>query len=139
MNIAADRIANLTLWVLQIFFAILFLYSGVDKCRPNAVFWIEMFGKIVRQNPNWTWFRYFTGSLEIVSAILLLIPKTSALAAALLAFTMAGAVLAHLLILRDGYASLFPAFPLLLLILIAWKRRPNRSRATKMAPVHRID
>jgi putative oxidoreductase len=124
VNLAWDRVLNLTLWVLQGLLALLFLYSGAGKWNPHALFWIELFDKIrIGQ-----WFRYFTGSLEILCAILLLIPKTSAVAAALLAFTMAGAVLTHLFILRDGYASFFPTFTLLLLILIAWKRRPSPSR-----------
>jgi len=118
VKIAWNRVLNLTLWVLQGLLALLFLYSGVDKWNPHAAFWIELFDRIrIGQ-----WFRYFTGSLEILSAILLLIPKTSAMAAVILAFTMAGAVVSHLFILRDGYATFFPAFTLLLLILVAWKR-----------------
>ncbi len=69
------------------------------------------------------WFRYFTGSLEVVCAVLLLIPGTAAIAAALLACTMAAAILTHLFILRDGYAAVLPGFPLAILIAVAWKRR----------------
>jgi uncharacterized membrane protein YphA (DoxX/SURF4 family) len=124
VKIAWERVLNLTLWVLQGVLALLFLYSGVGKWNRNAVFWIELFDKIrIGQG-----FRYFTGSLEITCAVLLLIPKTSAIAATLLAFTMAGAVVTHLFILRDGYASLFPALPLVLLVLIAWKRSPSLRR-----------
>jgi uncharacterized membrane protein YphA (DoxX/SURF4 family) len=83
---------------------------------------MELFGKVgIGQ-----WFRYFTGSLEVVCAILLLIPRTSAIAAVLLALIMAGAVATHLFILRDGYATFFPAFTLLLLVVVAWKRTPLR-------------
>jgi len=124
VKVASERVLNLTLWVLQGFLALLFLYSGADKWNPNAVFWVELFDKIrIGQ-----WFRYFTGGLEITCAILLLIPKTSAMAATLLAFTMVGAVLTHLFILRDGFSSFLPAFPLLLLILVAWKRSPSLSQ-----------
>jgi hypothetical protein len=35
---------------------------------------------------------------------------------------MAGAVVTHLFIVRDGYATFFPAFTLLLLAVVAWKR-----------------
>jgi putative oxidoreductase len=123
MKIAWDRIYNLTLWTLQGFLALLFLYSGADKWNPHAVFWIELFDKLrIGQ-----WFRYFTGALEIIGAILLLIPRTSGIAAALLALIMAGAVVTHLFILGDGYASFFPAFPFLLLLLVAWKRRLSLS------------
>jgi putative oxidoreductase len=96
----------------------LFLYSGVTKLNPKAGFWIELFARI----GTGQWFRYLVGSLELVCAILLLIPRTSATAATLLAFIMAGAVVTHLLFLRDGYASFFPAFPFLLLVVVAWKR-----------------
>lgn len=118
MKIAWDRVSNLTLWVLQIFLAVLFLYVGTSKLNLHGAFWLELFDKVgIGQ-----WFRYFTGGLEVVCAILLLIPRTSAIAAVLLAFTMVGAVAAHVFILRDGYAAFFPAFTLSLLIVVAWKR-----------------
>jgi putative oxidoreductase len=123
VKVAWNRISNLTLWVLQGLLAVLFLGSGAGKLSPHGVFWIELFARIgIGQ-----WFRYFTGGLEVICAVLLLIPRTSAIASALLACTMAGAILAHLLILRDGYAAVFPGFPLLILIVIAWRRGLGRS------------
>ena len=119
MKVAWDRVLNLTLWVLQGLLAPVFLYFGVSKFSLHGIFWIELFAKIGMGQ----WFRYFTGSLEVVCAVLLLIPRTSAIAAALLACTMAGAILTHLFILRDGYGAVFPGFPLLILIAIAWRRR----------------
>jgi putative oxidoreductase len=115
---------DLTFWVLRVFLALLFLYSGAGKWNPHGAFWIELFNKIGAGQ----WFRYFTGSLEVSGAILLLIPKTSAKAATLLALIMAGAVITHLFILRDGYAAFFPAFTLLLLVLVACKRRTSLAR-----------
>ena len=104
----------------------MFLYSGATKFSPHGIFWIELFAKIgIGQ-----WFRYFTGSLEVICAILLLIPRTSAIAAALLACTMAGAVLTHLFILGDGYAAMFPGFPLLILIAVACKHSVLMRRRT---------
>jgi putative oxidoreductase len=118
VKIAWDRVFDLTLWILQIFLAIIFLYFGASKLNPNAAYWVELFGKVgIGQ-----WFRYFTGSFEVVCAILLLIPRTSAIAAVFLALIMAGAVATHLFILRDGYATFFPAFTLLLLAVVACKR-----------------
>lgn len=99
--------------------ALVFLLFGANKLSPHGVFWIELFAKIgIGQ-----WFRYSTGILEIICAVFLLVPRTSAIAAALLACTMAGATLAHLMILRDGYAAFFPAFCLLILIVLASNRR----------------
>jgi len=122
VKIVWDRVLNLTLWVLQGFLALLFLFFGASKFSPRVVYWIALFDKIgIGQ-----WFRYFAGSLEVLGAILLLIPRTSGIAAVLLAFTMAGAVVTHLFILRDGYASFFSAFPLLLLVVVAWRRCSGR-------------
>ena len=88
------------------------LYSGASKFGPHGIFCIELFAKIgIGQ-----WFRYFTGSLEIICAVLRLIPRTSGIAAAFLACTMAGAVLTHLFILGDSYAAMFLGFPLSILI-----------------------
>lgn len=123
MKVAWNRISNLTLWTLQGLLAVLFLVSGIGKLSPHGVFWIELFAKIgIGQ-----WFRYFTGALEVICAVLLLIPRTLAIAAVLLACTMAGAILAHLFILRDGYAAVFPGLPLLILIVVAWRRGLGRS------------
>jgi putative oxidoreductase len=124
VKLAWDRILNLTLWVLRVFLALMFLYSGGSKFNPHAIFWIELFANIgIGQ-----WFRYFTGGLEVICAVLLLIPKTSAIAAALLAGTMAGAILTHLFVLRDGYAAIFPGLPLMILIAVSWRRRSAPSR-----------
>jgi len=123
-----DRVWNLTLWVLQALLAAVFLLSGASKFSPRVVFWSQLFARIgIGQ-----WFRYFTGSLEVICAVLLLIPKTSAFAAALLACTMLGAVLIHLFILRDGSAWVFSGLPLLVLVAIAWRRRrlPDSARAS---------
>ena len=126
MKVVWDRVVNLTLWVLQGLLALMFLYSGASKFSARGIFWIELFARIGMGE----WFRYFTGSLEVVCAVLLLIRRTSAIAAALLACAMAGAILTHLFILRDGYAALLPGFPLAILIAVAWKRH-SAPRAMK--------
>jgi putative oxidoreductase len=124
VKVAWDRILNVTLWILQTFLAISFLYFGASKLNPHAVFWIALFDKIGAGQ----WFRYFTGSLEVVCAVLLLIPRASAVAAVLLAFIMAGAIATHLFVLRDGYAVFFPAFTLFLLVVVAFGRGGQRTK-----------
>jgi putative oxidoreductase len=119
VKVAWDRVVNLTLWLLQGLLALVFLYFGASKFSSRETFWTELFARIGMGQ----WFRYFTGSLEVVCAVLLLIPGTAAIAAALLACTMAAAILTHLFILRDGYAAVLPGFPLAILIAVAWKRR----------------
>ncbi|HXW14978.1 MAG TPA: DoxX family protein [Terriglobia bacterium] len=116
-----DRVWNLTLWVLQAFLAAVFLLFGASKFSEHVAFWVQLFARIgIGQ-----WFRYFTGGLEVICGVLLLIPKTSAIAAGLLACTMVGAIFVHLFILHDGSAWVFSGFPLLILVAIAWKRRPD--------------
>ncbi len=68
MKVAWDRVRNLTVSVLRGILALLFLGSGASKLHSNALFWIVLFDKIgIGQ-----WFRYFTGGLEVICAILLL-------------------------------------------------------------------
>jgi putative oxidoreductase len=124
VKVAWDRVLNLTLWILQASLSVLFLYLGASKMSLHDLFWVNLFAKIgIGQ-----WFRYLTGSLEVACAAFLLIPRTSAIAAALLACNMVGAVLTHLLILRDGYACVLPGFPLLILVAVAWRRRASAAR-----------
>ncbi|HLY60903.1 MAG TPA: DoxX family protein [Terriglobia bacterium] len=117
MKVVWDRVWNVTLWVLQGAMAVMFLVFGVTKFDPHVIFWTELFTKIgIGQ-----WFRLFTGGLEVIGAAMI-IPRTAGIAAALLACTMAGAVSIHLFMLRDGYAAFFPGLPLLMLVIVGWKR-----------------
>ena len=54
--------------------------------------------------------RYATGIIEIVSAVLLLVPRLAAIGAALLAMTMIGALIAH--------ATVLPFSPIKAIILL---------------------
>jgi uncharacterized membrane protein YphA (DoxX/SURF4 family) len=66
-------------------------------------------------------FRYATGSLEVLGALLLIVPGRTVFGAVLLACVMAGAVVAHLTVLHTA-----PTAPLVLFALtalIAWGRR----------------
>jgi putative oxidoreductase len=66
------------------------------------------------------WFRYVTGSLEVLGAVLLLILRLSGLGALLLVGAMLGAVATHLV----GGASPLPAIILFIVTgVIAWGRR----------------
>jgi len=107
---------NIVLWVLQILAAALFLMAGGAKLAGAAPM-VATFNAIgVGQ-----WFRYVTGGIEVVSAVLLLVPGLAAFGAALLVCTMIGAVFTHLAILHTS-----PAVPVVLLIAVAvilWGRR----------------
>ena len=116
---STEKIINVGLWILQIGAAGMFLMVGFFKLSgdPRMVGLFDAIG--VGQ-----WFRYVTGSLEVLGAVLLLIPRLSGLGALLLVGVMLGAVATHLFIVAGGP---LPAIILLIVTgVIAWGRR-NRT------------
>ena len=92
------------LWGLQLVAAAEFLWAGTRKLTGATG--VETFEAIgVGQ-----WFRYLTGTIEIGSALLLLLPWLAAFGALALAATMVGAVLTNLFITAGS-----PVIPLALL------------------------
>ena len=107
------------LWVLQIVSAAMFLMAGSMKLT-GAPPMVQLFGVLGLGQ----WFRYFTGGLEVLSAVLLLIPSTAAYGGVALAVTMVGAIITHLFIVGGN-----PAIPIALLAstsTIAWARWSGR-------------
>lgn len=107
------------LWTLQIVSAAMFLMAGSMKLLGNPAM-VQMFAVLGLGQ----WFRYLTGTIEVVSAVLLLIPALAAYGAAALAVTMVGAIITHLFIIGGN-----PAIPIALLastVTIAWARRSGR-------------
>jgi uncharacterized membrane protein YphA (DoxX/SURF4 family) len=86
-----SKAKNIALWILQGLAAAAFLMAGAAKLSGQPVM-VEMFDKVGLGQ----WFRYLTGSIEVVSAILLLVPKLTPVGAGLLVCTMTGAVITHL-------------------------------------------
>lgn len=107
---------NVGLWVLQIAAAGMFAMAGISKLAGAAQM-VAMFDLIGLGQ----WFRYLTGGIEVVSAVLLLVPGLAAFGAALMVCTMTGAVLTHLTVVHSS-----PALPFVLLVavvVILWGRR----------------
>ena len=103
------------LWTVQILSAALFLFAGLHKLTGDPAM-VQAFATIGLGQ----WFRYFTGGLEVISAVLLLIPAVAAYGAAALAVTMVGAVITHLALIGGS-----PVIPIVLLAAtsgIAWAR-----------------
>ena len=107
------------LWALQIISAGMFLLAGSLKLTGNPLM-VQEFGVIGLGQ----WFRYLTGTIEVVSAVLLLIPSVAAYGAAALAVTMVGAILAHLFVI--GGSPLVPILLLASTATIASARRSDR-------------
>src|SRR5947208_14120115 len=85
------KAANIALWILQALAALAFVAAGSGKLLGSAQM-IALFDAVgVGQ-----WFRYATGLLEVLGAVLLVVPGKAAFGAVLLAAVMAGPVAAHL-------------------------------------------
>jgi putative oxidoreductase len=107
-------------WVLRGGVTVFFLLMGIEKfpSDPGAP-WVAVFEQIGLGQ----WFRYATGVIEVAGGVLFLFPKTCAIGAAILASTMVGAMLVHIVV-RDSVAgSLFPALVLVAVVAIAARGR----------------
>jgi putative oxidoreductase len=104
-------------WGLRILLALAFGAAGIAKLAgaPQMVQVFEAIG-------FGQWFRYVTGVVEVVGAVLLLVPATGFLGGLLLTATMAGAVATHLVLIGGSPA---PAVVLALLsAFVTWRLRP---------------
>ena len=113
---SSGKALNIALWTLQLLVALVFVAAGSGKLVGSAQM-VALFDAVGLGQ----WFRYVTGLLEVLGALLLIVPGKTAFGAVLLACVMAGAVVAHLTVLHTA-----PAAPLVLFALtalIAWGRR----------------
>ena len=95
---------NRAVWGVRILLALAFGAAGAAKLAgvPMMVATFDAIG--------WgQWFRYVTGAIEVLGAVLMLIPATGLLAGLLLGGTMVGATVSHLLVVPG---SPVPAFVL---------------------------
>jgi putative oxidoreductase len=113
---STGKIINVGLWILQIGAAGMFLMVGFFKLSgdPRMVALFDAIGL-------GQWFRYVTGALEVLGAVLLLIPRLSGLGALLLMGVMLGAVPTHLFVV--GGSPLSAIILLIVTGVVAWGRR----------------
>jgi putative oxidoreductase len=113
---SARRITVSLVWALRVMSAAMFLFAGGLKLAA-APMMVQEFATIGLGQ----WFRYFTGTVEVVSAVLLFVPSLALFGALALAATMVGAILTHLFVIGGN-----PAVPIALLAAttaIAWVKR----------------
>ncbi|PJE95961.1 DoxX family protein [Streptomyces carminius] len=109
------RAANAALLVIQVLLVPFYLAAGSAKLA-GAEKMIEFFDQIGAGH----WLRYLTGTVEVIGALGLLVPRLTGLAALGLTGLMTGAVITNLI---TGTPSLL-AFALLPLVaVLAWGRR----------------
>jgi putative oxidoreductase len=105
------------LWTVRLLLALAFGAAGAAKLAGAAPM-VQVFDLIgIGQ-----WFRYVTGIVELIGAILILVPRAGLLAGLLLSATMACAVMTHLVVIGG---SPVPAIVLAVLSgFVAYRLRP---------------
>ena len=111
----------ITTWVLSGLIALAMLGAGISKLTGAEE---QVKGFAAMGYP--TWFLYVTGVIEVVGAILLLIPKTAAFGVLLLGATMVGAVVSLLRMGDVGHAPI--PFAFLVVIGIIGRLRQDQFR-----------
>jgi uncharacterized membrane protein YphA (DoxX/SURF4 family) len=98
----------------------MFLLAGAPKLLQVPV-WVDKFG-------GWgyaKWFLVAIGGIEVICAVLLLIPALAFYGTAVLGVVMIGATYTHVAN-SEGWEVLRPLIFLFVLVAIAWARRPRR-------------
>lgn len=117
----ARKRRHMLLLVARLLLAVVFLVEGADKFSDSRL-WTRVFNEI-----GWgQWFRYFTGVVEIAGALLLLVPLTAWVGAALLICTMLGALMVHLFVMgvsRQTIAVLV-LMSILTVVAVGMRRHP---------------
>jgi putative oxidoreductase len=122
LAVPRGRVGLIALWLTQVALASMFMWTGGLKLTgaPQLVALFDAIG--VGQ-----WFRYVTGSIEVVSAGSLLVPSLAPFGALALVPTMVGAIATHLFIVGG---SAVPATVLLIgSLAIARARRDQLASA----------
>lgn len=122
---ASRGLVTIALWALQIALAAAFFMAGGSKLAraPPMVAMFNTVGVALGTGP---WFRYVTGVLEVLGAVLLLVPGFAAIGAVELSGVMLGAILTHLFVVHSSPVA--PVALLLLLAVVAYARRAQLAR-----------
>jgi putative oxidoreductase len=109
-------------WAVRGGVTVFFVVFGMEKFSSDpGSHWVNLFAQIGAG----VWFRYFTGVVEVLGGLLVLIPRTALIGLAVLACTMAGAVVILAFVVGEPGSSIFPGIFLITLVaigLIRWGR-----------------
>ena len=130
-------IRELVLWTITVFLALVCLRSGWLKVTGN-IFWVRDFHRWGYPD----WFRLAVGIAELISMVLLLVPRLASYGASLFALVMLGAMFTHY---TNNETSRLP-FNLLLLALslviallrrTSFLKRPVSSKSLSASSIER--
>ena len=97
-TLSKPRSTNVVLWVLRVVVAALFLSAASMKLTSQPMM-VQEFGMVGLGQ----WFLYFTGVLEVVGAVAILIPSVSVLGAVLVLAIDAGAFVAQVAAIHSDW------------------------------------
>ena len=103
-------------WMSRGAIAFFFIAAGADKFSQG---WVRLFQEIGLGQ----WFRYFTGGVEILGGVLVLVPSTATAGLALLGCTMASAALILIFDVGRPADSVFSGALFVALTFFWWNRR----------------
>jgi uncharacterized membrane protein YphA (DoxX/SURF4 family) len=110
-----DRERGVGDWLVRGCVGLPFLIFGLEKFG-NDPHWTRMFREI-----GWgVWFRHFAGVMEVLGAVLVMVPRLAMMGFCLLAFTMAAAGVIVALVLHQPLDSLFPLMFLVGIGAVGW-------------------
>jgi uncharacterized membrane protein YphA (DoxX/SURF4 family) len=115
-----SRIGVLAVWLPRIAIALVFISVGSSKFSDPM--WVRLFGRIGFGQ----WFRSFTGVMQIAGGVLVLVPRLALVGIAMLACTMAGAVVTWIALGLVWNAPI-PGALLIVLLALGWNEY-NRTR-----------
>lgn len=108
------RWKSVALWTLKGLLAAVFLSAGGAKLAGVPMM-VENFQHIGFGQ----WFRYLTSALEVIGAIVILLPRFAAFSGVLLSCIMAGAIATHLLLIGGSAVPAIILLALSVLVVIA--------------------
>jgi len=129
MSLAATstppRWTSISLWVVRGLLALAFVGAGGAK-----LYGVPMMVQEFEHIGLGQWFRYLTGALEVLGALLILTPSLAAFGALLLIGIMIGATIAHLFVIGG---TAVPALVLLALsAIVAYVKRGQLASLARM-------
>lgn len=114
---------NVIGWILAVLLTLQFaLVGGLKLVGAPAM--VKEFAQIVLGQ----WFRFFTGILEVLGAVGLLVPKFRFWATLLIATIMFCATLINLWVLHVPGLARLTAVLMALALVVGWLRRPHREK-----------
>jgi putative oxidoreductase len=120
---ATGKVRNIFTWILRILLGVMFLGIGIEKIT-GTMGTVPFFDAI-----GWgQWFRYFSGALDTLGALLIFIPRWTSVGAFIITCTVGlGTYLCY------AKALFNPVFPLVMTLLaatlvwLAWRPKPARA------------